>query len=61
MAKNSTLRAIRNAGFNEEAFPHLREFIMVTEPEAAAVYTARYLKETMGREFLKVQFLTFLL
>lgn len=27
---------------------------MVTEPEAAAIYTARYLKEKMGQEFLKV-------
>jgi hypothetical protein len=26
---------------------------MVTEPEAAAVYAARYLKEDTGREFLK--------
>jgi hypothetical protein len=44
-AKNSTLRAIRNAGFNEQAFPHLDKYIMVTEPEAAALYTARFLKE----------------
>jgi hypothetical protein len=27
---------------------------MVTEPEAAAVYTARHLKEEMGQDFLKV-------
>jgi hypothetical protein len=30
--------------------------IMVTEPEAAAVYAARYLKEDAGREFLKASF-----
>jgi hypothetical protein len=27
---------------------------MVTEPEAAAIYTARYLKSKMGMDFLKV-------
>lgn len=32
---------------------------MVTEPEAAAVYTARYLKEDTGREFLKESLLNF--
>lgn len=53
-AKNSTLHAVRNAGFNKKNFPSLRDTIMVTEPEAAAVYTARYLKEKMGQEFLKV-------
>jgi hypothetical protein len=33
---------------------------MVTELEAAAVYTARYLKEDTGREFLKVCLTRFL-
>jgi hypothetical protein len=28
--------------------------LLVSEPEAAAIFTARYLKETMGRDFLKV-------
>lgn len=28
---------------------------MVTEPEAAAIYTARHLKEDKQREFLKVR------
>jgi hypothetical protein len=41
------------AGFNKAIFPNLRDIIMVTEPEAAAIYTARYLKEDTGREFLK--------
>ncbi len=27
---------------------------MVTEPEAAAIYTARYLKSKMQKDFLKV-------
>jgi hypothetical protein len=55
MAKNSTIRAIRAAGFNETNFPNLQELIMVTEPEAAAVYTARALRKTLGSEFLKVR------
>jgi hypothetical protein len=47
---------VRNAGFNESTFPNLGDIIMVTEPEAAAIYTARYLKERLGEEFLKVSF-----
>jgi hypothetical protein len=49
-----TLRAIREAGFNKTAFPNLNNYYMVTEPEAAAIYTARYLKEDKKQEFLKV-------
>ena len=44
-----------NAGFNRESFPRLNDVILVTEPEAAAVYTARYLKEvSVGADRLKV-------
>jgi hypothetical protein len=56
-AKNSTLRAVRNAGFNEKSFPGLRDMIMTTEPEAAAIYTARHLKEEEGDNFMKVRIL----
>lgn len=42
------------AGFSEKNFPNLQDIIMVTEPEAAAIYTARYLKSTLGQDFLKV-------
>lgn len=42
------------AGFNQEAFPRLKDVIVVTEPEAAAAYTARQLREEEGRDFLKV-------
>lgn len=35
-------------------FPKLESIIFVTEPEAAAIYTARYLKGSMGQDFLKV-------
>jgi hypothetical protein len=44
-AKNATYRAITLAGFNKETFPGLQDIMLLAEPEAAAVYTARYLKE----------------
>jgi hypothetical protein len=48
-------RALSRAGFNKETFPLLREMLLVTEPEAAAVFTARYLKELDGGYFLRVR------
>ena len=36
------------------SFPRLKDIIFVTEPEAAAIYTARIEKLAMGKEFLKV-------
>lgn len=39
------------AGFNNETFPQLRKMMLVSEPEAAAIYTARYLKEARVAEF----------
>ncbi|KAL5322237.1 hypothetical protein ACEPPN_010209 [Leptodophora sp. 'Broadleaf-Isolate-01'] len=52
-AKNATFRALTQAGFNndEDKFPRLGNIMLVTEPEAAAVYTARYLKEKLGSRF----------
>ncbi|KAF2823206.1 actin-like ATPase domain-containing protein [Ophiobolus disseminans] len=44
-ARNSTLKAVRKAGFNETKFPKLNKYLMVTEPEAAAVFTVRYMQE----------------
>jgi len=44
-AKNATYRAVTLAGFNRDTFPELENIKMLAEPEAAAVYTARYLKE----------------
>ncbi|KAF1833755.1 hypothetical protein BDW02DRAFT_589443 [Decorospora gaudefroyi] len=38
-AKNTTLQAIRNAGFNSTELPQLKRTILTTEPEAAAMYT----------------------
>lgn len=53
-AMNSTYRAVTAAGFNNETFKELREVIFVTEPEAAAMFTARWEKEAKGKEFLRV-------
>ncbi|KAH7417779.1 hypothetical protein BKA64DRAFT_761386 [Cadophora sp. MPI-SDFR-AT-0126] len=44
-ARNATYRAVTLAGFNGDTFPRLENIKMLAEPEAAAVYTARYLKE----------------
>jgi len=44
-AKNATYRAITEAGFNRTTFKELRDILLIMEPEAAAVYTARFLKE----------------
>jgi len=52
-AKNSTFRALTRAGFDENAFPKLTDVLLVSEPVAAAIYTARYLKEIEGVNFLR--------
>ncbi|KAN0071918.1 hypothetical protein V8E54_009647 [Elaphomyces granulatus] len=52
-AKNSIFRALTRAGFNQNTFPNLIDMLLVSEPEAAAIYTARYLKELDGADFLK--------
>ncbi|KUJ18836.1 uncharacterized protein LY89DRAFT_717366 [Mollisia scopiformis] len=51
-AKDSTFRALQRAGFNSDTFPRLSEMLLISEPEAAAIYTARYEKEKKGIEFL---------
>jgi len=53
-AKNSTFRALTRAGFNNDTFPQLRDMLLVSEPEAAAIYTAQFLKERNGARFFKV-------
>ncbi|KAL5328743.1 hypothetical protein ACEPPN_002247 [Leptodophora sp. 'Broadleaf-Isolate-01'] len=55
-AKNSIFRALTKAGLSRENFPLLDEMILVSEPEAAAIYTARYLKEVNGQYLLRVMF-----
>jgi hypothetical protein len=36
---------VRNAGFNETTFPKLNKYLMVTEPEAASIFTLRHMQE----------------
>ena len=53
-AKNSTFRAVSSAGFNKARIPNLQDTMMLSEPVAAASYTARCLKEELGKDFLRV-------
>lgn len=50
IAKDRTFRAVSKAGFNEQYFPSLRATLMVAEPEAAAIYTLRSLKDSKTGE-----------
>jgi hypothetical protein len=54
LAKNRTFRAISKAGFDESNFRRLRDVIMVSEPEAAALYTLKDLREQDGEESINV-------
>ena len=54
-ARNSTFRALTKAGVDKENFPRLGDVMTISEPEAAAIYTARWFAEDPGtRQFLKV-------
>jgi molecular chaperone DnaK (HSP70) len=52
-ARNSTYRAVTKAGFNKRNFPRLQDVMFISEPEAAAIYTARYFDE-QNEQFLNV-------
>jgi molecular chaperone DnaK (HSP70) len=43
-AKNATLLAVRQAGFNDDELPQLKRTVLTTEPEAAAIYTIQSLR-----------------
>jgi len=45
--------ALTQAGLNKRFLPRLRQMLLVTELEAAAIYTTRYLKELNGAEFFR--------
>lgn len=54
-------KAISKAGFNTTDLPTLKDIMMVSEPEAAALFTAQDLKDR-GTDFLQVSshvFITF--
>lgn len=49
-AKDSTLQAIRKAGFDTTVFPNLKRIVLTTEPEAAAIYTIQSLRGSVQDE-----------
>jgi len=53
-AKDRTLQAVRQAGFNTTYFPYLKRTILATEPEAAAIYTIKTLRGTAHDQRLAV-------
>ncbi|PSN60997.1 Hsp70 family protein [Corynespora cassiicola Philippines] len=53
-AKNRTLQAFREAGFNRDLFPQLKRTITTTEPEAAAIYTLRLMRGSVQDDQLEV-------
>lgn len=46
VAKARTLEAVEKAGFNKLEMSQLRDIVMTTEPEAAAIYTIKSLRGT---------------
>ena len=54
VAKDRTLQAVRQAGFNKVCFPSLNCTLLATEPEAAAVYTINTLRGTTQDQRLAV-------
>jgi len=58
MAMNSAYRALTKAGFNRENFPNLQDVMFITEPEAAALYTARHYRDEMSQEVLEVCYMS---
>ncbi|KUJ14213.1 uncharacterized protein LY89DRAFT_720573 [Mollisia scopiformis] len=52
--RNLLLQAVNNAGFNAETFPNLRNYTIIPEPEAAAIYLIRHLEDDKNINFLKL-------
>jgi hypothetical protein len=53
-AKDGTLQAVRQAGFNTVCFPSLDCTLLATEPEAAAIYTITTLRGTTQDQQLAI-------
>jgi molecular chaperone DnaK (HSP70) len=53
-AKDRTLQAIHQAGFNNVGFPALKQTLLTTEPEAAAIYTIKTLRGTTQDQRLAI-------
>jgi hypothetical protein len=43
------------AGFNRSNFPKLQDVMFITEPEAAAIYTARHYRDELAQITLQVR------
>ncbi|KAF1950892.1 Hsp70 family protein [Byssothecium circinans] len=53
-AKDRTMQAVSKAGFNQVMFPQLKRIVTTTEPEAAALYTIKYLQGSVQDEQLAI-------
>lgn len=53
-AKDRTMQAFDKAGWNSLEFPQLKNKLIATEPEAAAIHTIRTLRDTAQNEEFKV-------
>jgi hypothetical protein len=53
-AKDSTLQAVRQAGFNKICFPSLNRTLLATEPEAAAIHTINSIRGTTQDQQLAI-------
>jgi hypothetical protein len=53
-AKDRTMQAVYQAGFNEIQFPKLKRVVTATEPEAAAIYTIKSLSGSVQDDQFKV-------
>lgn len=53
-AKASTLKAVRQAGFDTTGFPMLKRTVLTTEPEAAAIYTIQSLRGSVQEQQLAI-------
>ena len=53
-AKDRTLTAVHQAGFNMDELPQLKRTVTCTEPEAAAIYTIKSLQGTVTDDSLAV-------
>jgi hypothetical protein len=53
-AKDRTLQAVSQAGFNQREFPQLKRTVTTTEPEAAALYTIQSLAGSVKDDQMEI-------
>ena len=54
LAKNRTIQAVHTAGFSTKCFPRLMQTLTITEPEAAAMFAIKSLRQGVHNEQLVV-------